>query len=158
MLGLTKPAAAGQQGRPLPPQDAAASCRYVCFYRAVNTSYLPTNVSTHSCLLSMFKMRMCMRTQVPSACAPRWHESDRFAWRTSKRPLAGPSGQAAPPLHRSRSVCSCRSSGGTTYQTSIFYIKCKYWTVDTLCCNMPFKNISGTNILIFRQGHWIIRR
>uniref|UniRef100_A0AAQ5X0N0 Protein transport protein SEC23 n=1 Tax=Amphiprion ocellaris TaxID=80972 RepID=A0AAQ5X0N0_AMPOC len=29
MLGLTKPAASGQQGRPLAPQDAAASCRFL---------------------------------------------------------------------------------------------------------------------------------
>uniref|UniRef100_A0A4W6C1Y4 Protein transport protein SEC23 n=1 Tax=Lates calcarifer TaxID=8187 RepID=A0A4W6C1Y4_LATCA len=29
MLGLTKPAAPGQQGRPVAPQDAAASCRFL---------------------------------------------------------------------------------------------------------------------------------
>lgn len=29
MLGLTKPAVTGQQGRPLAPQDAAATCKYV---------------------------------------------------------------------------------------------------------------------------------
>lgn len=28
MLGLTKPGASGQQGRPLAPQEAAATCRY----------------------------------------------------------------------------------------------------------------------------------
>lgn len=29
MLGLIKPAVTGQQGRPLAPQDAAATCKYV---------------------------------------------------------------------------------------------------------------------------------
>lgn len=29
MLGLMKPAASGQQGKPLAPHDDAASCRYV---------------------------------------------------------------------------------------------------------------------------------
>lgn len=28
MLGLMKPATSGQQGKPLAPHDAAASCRY----------------------------------------------------------------------------------------------------------------------------------
>lgn len=61
---------------------------------------------------SSFLTPVCFHTQVSAACAQSGYEFDWLAWRAPKRPVACPSGETTPPLHRCSSVCCCRSSGG----------------------------------------------
>lgn len=90
MLGLTKPAVTGQQGRPLAPQDAAATCKYVGA-QTIHVCQLMVIVYKKS--KALFLKRVCVSyIQVSSACASSRYESDRFAGRASERPVACPSG------------------------------------------------------------------
>lgn len=92
MLGLTKPAVTGQQGRPLAPQDAAATCKYVGA-QTIHVCQLMVIVYKKSKALFFFLKRVCVSyIQVSSACASSRYESDRFAGRASERPVACPSG------------------------------------------------------------------